>query len=82
MKTILTLLTIFTLSACATAPVVSSYNGDSVGIQTTFTGRSAESDAEALRLCKRGGKPKAEYLSTISIPNTYSYEHLYACLTY
>ena len=67
------------LSACV-PPAVTAFNGDSVTVKTTASGRSVYSDAEAQKLCQRSGKPVAEFLSSKPVPGTYDQEHLYACL--
>lgn len=73
------------LAACAPLPgVVSSFNGNSVTLQqdTTFSlpGRTPQMDAEAERICRQGGKQRAEYASWRSLPYAYAAEHLYLCL--
>ncbi|MCU0826605.1 MAG: hypothetical protein MUE52_04200 [Tabrizicola sp.] len=76
---------LLTLSACVPAgePLVSDYNGDSVKIaMTNWAGegvRSDITDAEALRICNKGGKRTAEYASSRMV-NDYQLEHLYLCL--
>lgn len=73
------------LAACVPAgdPIVSDYNGDSVKIAMNNVfgegGRSAATDAEALRICQRGGKRIAEYAS-VRQSGEYQVEHLYLCL--
>ena len=57
------------LSGCVPSdPVVSDYNGSSVKIaMTNLAGegqRSDVTDAEALRICQKGGKRTAEYASS------------------
>jgi hypothetical protein len=42
-------------------------------------GRSAATDAEALRICQKGGKHTAEYAS-VRQSGEYQVEHLYLCL--
>lgn len=82
MKIQIILSSILALSACATAPVVSDFNGSSVKIQTSaFTSvneAKASSQAEANRICGKVGK-HAEYASTSAAAN-YVSEHLYLCL--
>lgn len=74
-----------TLSACTTTeavPVVSSFNGDSVGLQGPgFFGNEKPTPAflaEANRLCGRRGL-KAEYASSRMVAD-YTLEHLYLCV--
>jgi hypothetical protein len=73
------------LAACVppATPIVSDYNGASVKlVMSNGLGegvRSPASDAEALRICQRGGKSSAEYASVRQLPN-YQVEHLYLCL--
>lgn len=75
---------VFCLAACVeTAPIVSDYNGDSVKIVTSSLVANQPTEAtaaEALRICKAGGKRKAEYASTRTNNQTYEAEHLYLCL--
>lgn len=73
------------LSACTTTeavPVVSSFNGDSVGLQGPgFFGNerpTAAFLAEANRLCGRRGL-QAEYASSRMVAD-YTMEHLYLCV--
>lgn len=84
MKTLLLTACLMTLVACVpSTPIVSDYNGASVKIvMTNLAGegmRSEATDAEALRICTKGGKRTAEYASTMMLPN-YQMEHLYLCL--
>ncbi|WP_430463078.1 hypothetical protein [Tabrizicola sp.] len=78
------MLSLLALTACVTpAPVVSDYNGSSVKVVTlaiTSSEPTPEAAAEALRICKAGGKRKAEYASTRVNRQTYEAEHLYLCL--
>ena len=70
------------LAACVTEPVVSDFNGASVKIQTDAIiapKQSDATDAEATRICKAGGKKRAEYASSRDTGN-YRIEHLYLCL--
>lgn len=75
----------FALPGCIppSQPIVSDYNGASVKIaMANFFGeggRSEATDAEALRVCRAGGKRRAEYASTRQLPNDQA-EHLYLCL--
>ncbi|MGV8987425.1 MAG: hypothetical protein ACOH2H_14225 [Cypionkella sp.] len=68
------------VSGCATAPIVSDYNGASVKIRTDMMTANAgpATKAEASRICGASGK-RAEYASTRQLDN-YDYEHLYLCL--
>lgn len=73
------------MSACTTTeavPVVSSFNGDSVGLQGPgFFGTEKPTQAfvdEANRLCGRRGM-KAEYASSRMVAD-YTQEHLYLCV--
>lgn len=65
-------------------PIVSEFNGDSVKIQvsvlTDDPQGDAKVDAEALRICRSGGKRRAERASSRSIPDAYAVEYLYLCL--
>ena len=65
-------------------PVVAEYNGDSVTIVTSsFSNQEearAKSQAEANRICQRGHRKRAEYVSTRTNPQTYEQAHLYLCL--
>lgn len=79
MKRTLGMIALLTLAACA-PPQVTAFNGDSVTVRTTLSGRSVGSDIEAEHLCLRSGKPQSEFLSSKPIPNTLDQEHLYACL--
>lgn len=72
------------LAGCIPAtPVVSDFNGSSVKIQTSALSDNAEADAkaqaEADRICKKGGKRGAEFASTRALPD-YVTERLYLCL--
>ena len=79
MRNILFATCALSLAACV-PPAVTAFNGDSVTVKTTASGRSIYSDGEAQKLCQRSGKAVAEFLSTKPIPGTYDQEHLYACL--
>ena len=74
-------------------PAVSNFNGDSVSIQLSQLMDIAspevqaaaikKADEEAVRICQKGSKKRAELASTRQIPvSTYSYmtERLYLCL--
>jgi hypothetical protein len=66
-----------------TPPVVSEYNGDSVTVVTialTSSEPTPETEVEALRICRAGGKSRAEYASTRVNSQTYEASHLYLCL--
>lgn len=73
------------LFACTEpAPIVSSYNGDSVEIQqsTILTGSNPalpEVVNEAQRICGKAGK-NAEYASSRSGPDNIYATHLFLCL--
>lgn len=71
-------------SACVLPPpVVADYNGDSVKVVTIAfdsTEPTPEAAAEATRICKAGGKSRAEYASTRVSTNTAEATHLYLCL--
>lgn len=73
------------LAGCVPAePTVTDYNGASVKIAVpNFAGEgqkpTAATDAEALRICTKGGKRTAEYASSRWI-NDIQFEHLYLCL--
>lgn len=76
------------VSACTpVAPVVSDFNGASVKIQrSTLTSDTEEQAkaktlAEATRICKAGGKMRAEPASTRVLPgDNYIAEDLFLCL--
>jgi hypothetical protein len=71
------------VAACgAPTPIVSDYNGSAVKIQLSSLidgSRNDETDAEATRICKAGGKGRAEYASSRDMGD-YNMEHLYLCL--
>lgn len=74
------------LSACMPVqPVVSDFNGASVKIQRATLVSDTEEEAkaktlaEATRICMAGGKARAEFASTRSLPD-YVTEDLYLCL--
>lgn len=72
---------IVALSACVpTEPVVSDYNGASVKLVDYAAGKTPENEAEALRICRAGGKQRAEYASSSYNSYTYQSQHLYLCL--
>jgi hypothetical protein len=79
--------TIVALAGCGeltpSQPIVSDYNGDSVRIQQmNILGegfRSEVTDAEATRICQRGGRQTAEYASYRALPDG-NVEHLYLCI--
>jgi hypothetical protein len=72
---------VFALGACvATPPVASDFNGDSVKIADFASGKTPENTAEAERICKAGGKRRAEYASSMYNPATYQSTHLFLCL--
>lgn len=96
---ILTAATLSLVSACTVDidrinPAVSQFNGDSVNIQLDNTMLSlatddvktaafAKADAEAVRICAKGSKRRAEFTSTRVIPTgqyTSVQERLYLCL--
>ena len=85
MKVAAPLAVLMLLAACVpqSKPIVSDYNGASVKIVVNNAFgegvQSAATDAEALRICRRGGKQTAEYASTRQLPNSQA-EHLYLCL--
>lgn len=81
MKATAPILLLVILAACVpAAPIVSDYNGASVKVTDYASGRTDENQAEATRVCRAGGKQKAEYASTSYNPNTYQSQHLYLCL--
>lgn len=86
MKKITALLALAALAACdiTASPIVSDYNGDSVTIVTSqFVSRDealAASLEEAERICRKGHRKRAEYVSTRSNPNTYENADLFLCL--
>lgn len=72
------------LVGCVPAtPVVSDFNGSSVKIQTSqfadVDEAKASSQAEADRICRQGGKKRAEYASSRTVAE-YTSEHLFLCL--
>jgi hypothetical protein len=81
MKIVPSLFVLASLAACVPpAPVVSDYNGASVKVADYFPGATPESMAEAERVCKAGGKRRAEYASSMQDLQTYQYFHLFLCL--
>lgn len=80
-------LSLLALAGCGdlppSEPIVSEYNGDSVRIQQlNIFGegfRSDVTDAEATRICQRGGRQTAEYASFRALPDG-NVEHLYLCI--
>lgn len=86
MRKVMPLIALTALAACdiAANPIVSDFNGDSVTIVTSqFTNREealAASTAEAQRICEKGHKKRAEYVSTRGNPNTYENADLFLCL--
>lgn len=87
------LVSVLGLAGCvAPAPVVSDFNGDSVKIQVAaitpqdLANNRATADAEALRICRSGGKGRAEYASQTTLPTSNPYDLsttyvlLYLCL--
>lgn len=86
MKKLIVLCGLVGLAGCgAPQPIVSEYNGDSVNIVTSsFYDRQqalAASTAEAQRICQKGSKKTAEYVSTRYNPNTYENDDLFLCLS-
>lgn len=84
MKKIAVLVFLSAAACVPSEPTVTDYNGDSVRIAlTNFAGEgqhpTAAADAEALRICEKGGKRTAEYASSRWI-NDVQFEHLYLCL--
>jgi hypothetical protein len=74
-------LAIVALTGCVpTPPVVSDFNGASVKVVDYAAGKTPENQAEASRVCKAGGKQRAEYASSSYNSNTYQSQHLYLCL--
>lgn len=84
MKRLFGLVALAVLAGCDAMPIVADYNGASVKVQTngfaTMEDQRAAADPEALRICKGGGKSRAEHASFISNPQTYVNTHLYLCL--
>ena len=69
------------LAACVpSTPIVSDYNGASVKVTDYASGQTEANQAEATRVCRAGGKQRAEYASTSYNSNTYQSQHLYLCL--
>jgi hypothetical protein len=85
MRKLAQLTVLVALAGCVPAgePIVSDYNGDSVKIAMSNAfgegARSAATDAEALRICQKGGKRTAEYASVRQSAD-YQVEHLHLCL--
>lgn len=71
---------VLALSACVTEPVVSDFNGASVKLVDYASGKTDENQAEATRICRAGGKQRAEYASSSYNSYTYQSQHLYLCL--
>lgn len=76
--------TLLLLAACEPIPpAVASFNGDSVSIQenTLFAAPNSKAlvAAEAERICQKGHRKRAEYVSTRTLPD-YVVEHLFLCL--
>lgn len=71
------------LTACVPVePVVSDFNGDSVKIilpPIVNADQGLAADQEAERICKAGGKRRAEHVSQRQLQD-YRMEHLYLCL--
>lgn len=80
MKAVAPLFSFLLFAGCVTAPVVSDFNGASVKVVDYASGQTAENQAEATRVCRAGGKQRAEYASTSYNPNSYQSEHLFLCL--
>jgi hypothetical protein len=86
MKQFIPLAALVALTACdlPVEPIVSSYNGDSVTIVTSqLVDRKealAASTVEAERICRKGHKKRAEYVSTRANPNAYENNDLFLCL--
>jgi hypothetical protein len=84
MKRVIGLTALMALTGCVASPIVADYNGDSVKIQTnglvSMEDQRAAADPEALRICRAGGKSRAEHASYLSNPQTYANTHLYLCL--
>jgi hypothetical protein len=71
----------FAAAACVPFdPIVSEFNGASVKVADYTGGVSTANQAEATRVCRAGGKGRAEYASSIQDPYTYQFEHLFLCL--
>lgn len=59
---------------------MSDYNGASVKLVDYAAGKTPENEAEATRICRAGGKQRAEYASSSYNSYTYQSQHLYLCL--
>ena len=87
MRNLLLPVLILPLAACdfPANPVVAEFNGDSVTIVTSQLSNAEEAraaaQAEADRICQRGHRKRAEYVSTRVNPQTYENYNLYLCLT-
>lgn len=86
MKKVIPLVVLTALAACdiTANPIVAEFNGDSVTIVTSqLVNRQealAASTVEAERICSKGHKKRAEYVSTRANPNTYENADLFLCL--
>lgn len=84
MRHIFLFIPLISLAACIEAqPLVSDFNGDSVKVQVSSFAPQDEARAKSLgeaeRICGRVGK-SAEYASSRTLADDYTYEHLYLCL--
>ena len=84
MKQVILGAALLAMAGCVTTPIVADYNGDSVKVQTnglvSLADQRAAADPEALRICRAGGKSRAEHASYLSNSQTYTNTHLYLCL--
>lgn len=84
MRKLLALSGILAIAGCVPVPpVVSDFNGSSVKVQTVSLAdpsATPEALAEANRICQTAAGKRAEYASTRSLPDGYTFEHLYLCL--
>ncbi len=84
MKRVMCGVAMLALSGCVSPPTVTDYNGASVRIQVDGLGNQKElrpqADAEAFRICRAGGKKRAEIASVTPNTQTYTISVLYLCL--
>ncbi|NPD16269.1 hypothetical protein HOY34_13800 [Xinfangfangia sp. D13-10-4-6] len=81
---IIPIIALLGLTACVPAtPIVSDFNGSSVKIQVSQMANQAEAranaQAKATRICRQGGKQRAEPASTRTVAD-YTSELLFLCL--
>lgn len=83
MRVLLSLSALAILAACTAPTAVSSFNGDSVTVDSGNDAPTDEENREAQRICQTDGR-RAEYASTRSVYTGNMYvpvwTHLYLCL--